>query len=227
MSTLPRSYPGLAALPLDGRALLALPPPAELEPEAFAERLYGMLAPLAQRDPLAGWSLLIYVNAIGAMFELVEDWVRDTPAGVGWSLLLDLNRCPPEALPWLAQFVGVRLLPDSTPEEQRARIASTDGWARGTPASMRGAAVATLTGRQRVIFRERYGDPYALDVFTYTAETPDPAATLAALLSQKPAGIVMTYEAQDGQDYQLVKDTHATYADVRAAYSNYSYMVAG
>jgi Phage tail protein (Tail_P2_I) len=202
-------------------------PPPDLAPDSFAARLYAALGPLAQRDPEAAWSLLIYVNAIGTMFQVLDVYVRDTPEGPGWSPLLDLDRCPAEALPYLAQFVGVRLLPGATEEESRARIASTDGFKRGTPAAMRGAAIDTLTGAKRVVFRERYGDPYALDVLTFTSETPDPAMTLRALVSQKPGGIVLSYRAGDGQDYQLVKDTHATYADVKAAYATYSYMIVG
>src|SRR5215467_11358862 len=87
-------------------------PPADLTPDTFAERLYDMLAPLAQQDPHNAWALLIYINAIGLMFQEVEDLVRDSPEGPGWSELLDLNRAPTQALPWLAQLVGVRLLPD-------------------------------------------------------------------------------------------------------------------
>ena len=85
--------------------------PPELEPQPFAARLYLMLGPLGQNDPSYSWSLLTFVNAATLAFEQVEAWVRDTLAGPGWSLLLDADRCPPEALGWLGQFVGVRLLP--------------------------------------------------------------------------------------------------------------------
>lgn len=213
-------------LPLSRLAQLPDPPP-DLEPDTFAGRLYDALLPLAQHDPEAGWSLLIFVNAIGTMYEMVEDLVRDTPDGPGWSPLMDLERCPDEALGWLAQFVGVRLLPGHTPDQDRQRIASTDGFHRGTPAAMRGAAQATLLPPATVVFRERYGDPYFLDVYTFDDETPDPALTERALIAQKPGGIVMTYRHMDGQDYQLVKDTHATYAAAKAAYPTYAQMKLG
>ncbi len=209
-------------------ALLDAAPPSALTPETFAARLYALLEPLAQLDADAGWSLLILCNAIGAMFQEVEDWVRDTPAGPGWSLLLDLTRCPDEALGWLAQFVGVRLLPGMSADDQRAFIASTDGWRRGTRASMIGAAQSTLTGAQTVVFRERDHDPsdspdyaYYLTAYTYTDQTPDSAATLRALLAQKPGGIVLTYTVADGQDYALLKSSVATYAIVKSTYSDY------
>jgi hypothetical protein len=156
-------------------------PPAALTPDSFAERLYTMMEPLARQDFDNAWSLLTYCNAIGSMYQLVDDWVRDTPDGPGWSLLLDLDRCPAVALPWLAQLVGVRLLAGSTEADQRARIASTDGFKRGTVAAMRGAAQPTLIGSQTLLFRERSGDTavspdyaYYLDVTTYANETPWP-----------------------------------------------------
>jgi hypothetical protein len=218
----------LSAVQLD----LRTDPPPELEPETFSQRLYDSMAPVAQEDEFNQWALLIFINGIGVMFQLLEDWARDTPDGPGWSLLLDLNRCPDIALPWLAQFVGVRIIRGSTPDEMRARIASTDGFRRGTVAAMTGAAKATLTGNQRLIFRERdgveMGHPespeyaYCLKVATWESETPDPAATLAALLSQKPGGILLDYNPATMQDYAQVKLNNATYAVVKSRYIDYA-----
>lgn len=233
MSPLPRSYPELQRYP----ALRSLgpqePPPLDLVPETYSARLYEMLGPLAQWDPQAAWSLLILVNAIGSGlgFQLVEDLVRDTPEGPGWSALLDVERCPEIALPWLAQLVGVRLPPGLSEADQRARIRSTDGFRRGTRAAMIGAARATLTGGRTVLFRERdgagHGYPaspdyaYVLTVHTYTSETPNPTATLNALLAQKPGGILMFYTAIDGQDWQQLRDNWANWGAVKTGYSDW------
>jgi hypothetical protein len=140
----------------------------------------------------------------------------------------------------------------------RQRIASTDGFRRGTVAAMTGAARATLTGLQRVDFRERTGGPlgapqtyaqlktgnptyaamkanysdylhaggspdyaYYLQVRTYTSETPDFTATRNALLSQKPAGLVLDFDHVAGQTYAQVKAGYATYAALKAAYPDY------
>jgi hypothetical protein len=110
----------------------------------------------------------------------------------------------------------------------RQRIASTDGFQRGTVAALRGAAQATLTGAKTVLLRERDHDPadtpnyaYYLTVTTYTSQTPNPAATLAALLAQKPGGIVLTYHTLAGQDYLTLRTNHATYNDVRTTYASY------
>jgi hypothetical protein len=215
MST--RLLPGPRTLPV---------PPAALTPDTFAARLYGMLEPLAQYDPLNGWALVILLNAIGAEYQLVEDYVRDTPAGPGWSLLLDLNRCPSEALGWLAQFVGVRLLPGASDADSRHRIANVSGWWRGTPATIQQAAWRTLTGQARVYLTERDGDPYTLTVLTYSHETPNPAATEAAILAEKPAGIILNYVCQSGQLYSRVVTRVATYAALDAYYTSYAQMLA-
>jgi hypothetical protein len=203
-------------------------PPDELAPQPFGQRLYGMLAPLAQYDPSYGWSLLIFVNAATLAYEQVEAWVRDTPDGPGWSLLLDVNRCPPEALPWLAQLVGVRLLASDDDATDRERITATDGFNRGTPAAIKAAAQATLTGNRSVFVTERAHDPadtpnyaYYLAVQTYAGQTPNPAATLTALQLQTPAGIILTYTCTTGQIYSQVVTGHATYAALKAAYPTY------
>jgi hypothetical protein len=206
------------------RAVLT-PPPA-LAPASFAARLYNALGPLAQYDPTNGWSLLILCNAIGQGFQLPDTWLRDTPDGPGWSLLLDVNRCPTEALGWLAQLVGVRLLPGASDSDSRHRIANVSGWWRGTPANIQQAAWRTLTGQQRVYLYERDPDAYALTVVTYSSETPDPAATEAAILAQKPAGIVLTYICQTGQVYSQVVTRFATYAALDAAYADYALVLA-
>lgn len=229
-----RAYPGLERVPRRRALPRDLPaPPAGLAPATFAGRLYDMLAPLAEQDPTSGWSLLILCNAIGTGYQLVEDWVRDTPDGPGWSLLLDVDRCPPEALPWLAQLAGVRIPAGMTGDaNRRAWIKSTDGFSRGTRAALLGAARATLTGAQRLIFRERdgaaHGHPaapdvaYYLTVYSYASETPNPTATLNAILAQKPGGIVLFYSAVTMQDYQNVKTTNATYAVVKSTFRDYA-----
>jgi hypothetical protein len=200
------------------------PPPAALAPDSFAGDLYASLDPLTAQEPNVGWSLLILCNAIGTMFQMVDDWVRDQPEGPGWSLLLDINRCPPEALGWLGQFVGVRIPGGLTDAQQRAWILSMIGFRRGTPAAMISAVQATLTGTKAVTLVERDGDPYYMTVKTNTAETPNAAATNAAILSQKPAGLTLgTSGSQPGaQTWATLKTKNATWAVELTKYGNWS-----
>lgn len=68
----------------------------------------------------------------------------------GWSQMVDIDRCPAYALPWLAQFLGVRLA--STPSTPGERIAAVEKistrslFQRGTPASIVNILVASING---------------------------------------------------------------------------------
>lgn len=204
-------------------ATLAVTPPPTLE--AFAANLYASLAPLAWMDDQAEWSLAKFSGAFGEMFQAVEEVARDTSEGPGWSAVVDLTRSPTAWLGWLAQFVGVTIPGELTDAQARAWIASTDGFRRGTVAALRGALAPTLTGTKAVYFRERYpNDPYGLQVITRVAETPNPAASEAALLAQKPGGIVLTYRVIEAWDYTEMTRRGGTYADQTATYSTYLFL---
>lgn len=200
---------------------------------SFAQRIYNDLAPLAYDDANHNWALAYYVDVFGQMFQIVEDYSRDDQVAdaPGWSVILDINRAPSSALAWLAQFVGVQLQVGLSDAAQRARIQGTDGWRRGSPASMVAAAQQYLTGAKTVIMRER--DPvacpsqpaYGLTIITYTSQTPDSAKVLAALIAQKPAGIVLNYRTAAGQDYQSLVTHHALYSNVFADYVTYQGIV--
>lgn len=163
----------------------------------------------------------VFVGALALPFEEVNGYVRDSDAGPGWSMFLDVDRCPFKALPWLAQIVGVTLPSDVTDGQARALIRATGGFQRGTVAAIRGAAQPLLTGTQTVIVEERTDSAYTLTVITYTSETPDPAAVEAAIRAQKPAGLVLTYLNVAGQTYRELLTNHPTYQDVLDTYSTY------
>jgi hypothetical protein len=188
-------------------------------------RLRERTQPLAPDDVANGYAHAFLCEAIGLMLAQVGevfDPEGDTPP---LAPILDVDQCPPWALPWLAQLVGVRLPTGLAPDDARLLIQTAAGFQRGTPAAMRSAAQATLTGALTVWFRERDGgDAYALEVVTRTADTPDPAATLAALMSQKPGGIVLRYRVVDGWDYQQMTTEGGTYAEQSLAFATYRYL---
>lgn len=164
---------------------------------AVAETWYDELQVTQPGDPDRGWPLLILLGALGIAFGPLHDIVRDTDAGPGWSQVMDPDRCPGWALPWLAQFAGVRLTASMPESEQRARITSPPAFERGTRAAMRAAATPYLTGTQQVRIIERDGGAYNVTVITSTSETPDPAVVEAAVRAQKPAGLLLTYLTSD------------------------------
>lgn len=116
----------------------------------------------------------------------------------GYSVFLDIDRCPAIALPWLAQFKGV-VIPDGlTVQEQRNWVRTAEGQRRGTVDALVAAAKRHLTGTKTVRVLERVGgNAYALTVITRTSETPDPATTLADIVAAKRIGILLTHVVSD------------------------------
>lgn len=165
---------------------------------AVTEALYDELHVAQPGDDQRGWPLLILLGAIGHAFGPLHDLVRDTDDGPGWSAALDPARAPSWALPWLAQFAGVRLTDGLAEAQQRAQITDPPAFERGTKDAMIAAAAPTLAGSAPVIrFYERNPGPYEILVVTSTGATPDPAGTLRALRSQKPAGLILTHLVSD------------------------------
>ena len=134
------------------------------------------------------------------LFQIVEDWASDTDDGKpGYSLLVDPLRVPVQLIPWLAQFVGVKIVSGATEQQQRDQLTGLGNWKRGTVAALQNAVALVLTGSQTVQIKERDTSPYHLQVLTYANETPDQNAVNAAILSQKPAGLQYTYVYFSGQ----------------------------
>lgn len=178
-------------------------------------------------DPKNPTDIILFCLAVGDMFQEVENLSADTDAGPGWSMILDVDRARSSDLGWLAQWIGVRLLPSLSDAAQRARIKATDGFKRGSPDAIIGAARQFLTGPQTVILRERDAaacaaqPAYGLTVITYTSQTPNPALVQAAVRAQKPAGLVLNFEVVPGQDYLSLRNNTSDYNFMKAHYPNY------
>ena len=171
----------------------------------WAERLRERTEPLAPDDERYRYAHARLCGAFAEALERVAE-IYDPEEGLPGSPLVDVDRCPDWALPWLAQLVGVTIPAGMPTETVRAGIRDVAGWKRGTVAALRAAAGFHLTGGKTVIFRERDPDspdpPYTLEVVTRYAETPDAGAVLGELLRQKPAGLVLKYRTVTGWDYQ-------------------------
>lgn len=163
-----------------------------------AEDLYARLAPLAWRDEELGWPLLLYCGAVTSGFGEVELLARDTGGVPGWSAVMDPAAAPEKWLAWLGQFAGVRRGPGMDAAGFRDVIRLRPQFRRGQPAAIAAAARPTLTGSRRVTLVERNGGAYRLLAVTFAAETPDPAATAAALTAAKPAGLALTHRVDPG-----------------------------
>lgn len=166
----------------------------------FAEELYENCVGWAYADEQNGWVLLHLCEAIARPYRLTDEIANPPVEGRGpWETLLDIDHTPPEFLPWLGQFVGIRpvQLVGLDEAQQRDFIRACSAYRRGTPAAMVAAAQVHLTGTRQVRMIERDESAYRLTVLTRTSETPNPAAVERAIRSQKPAGIVLNYIVSD------------------------------
>lgn len=191
--------------------------------EATAD-LYEALEPFAALDSDAtGWALLNLCAAIcSTPIDQIHGYVTDTDDRPGWGIVLDPTDAPDEVLDWLAQFVGTVLTPSMDTAAKRAAILLPRGFRRGTPEALEQAVAATLTGPQTVLVDERWtGDAYKLRVRTLASETPDEPATLAAVISQKPIGIVLTYLRITGQDWGDLQLDHASWTAKMSDYATW------
>lgn len=197
-------------------------PPAHPPINEVGEMLYTALDAFTDKDEENGWALLRFCEAIGNMYTEVNDLVSDTDEGIGWSSIMDVERAPTKWLGWLAQFIGVTLVAGLDDAAQRQRIVETDGFKRGKPSAIQGAARTKLIGTQTVYLIERHGSVARTTVSTLPAETPDPAAVLEAILEQKPAGDLFSHALVQLGDWDTVRDTHADWTDVSNTFANWN-----
>lgn len=192
----------------------------------FTEEWYAQLEPVQYAEVQHDYPLLRFLNAMGLNFQEIEDYSTELGSEIPWSLLIDVDRSPLKALPYLAQFVGVRFPTGLTEAQQRQRIKDAPNLRRGSPAAMVAAAQTYLTGNKTVILRERYlGNAYRIQVTTYTSQTPSQAIVETALRSQKPGGIILEYQVMPGQDWQTLVDTRATWQVVINTYPTWDSVI--
>jgi hypothetical protein len=145
-------------------------------------------------------------SAIG--IQAIDNIVRDTSYAPGWSVLLDVGRCPTYALPWLGQFVGVRFAAPTSDATMRSTIVNLPATKRGT--------------RQQIqtIIDQEIANPLAEPIiFERTAWdgtnfTPDPYA----ITIQYSASAIGAFT------YQTIFADYSSYAAVEAGFMDYGAM---
>ena len=96
--------------------------------------------------------LLSNVSVLDLVAQMAQDNIgvdgtkdyTNYPTAPGWSQILDIDRCPQYALPWLAQFVGVELNPNWTAAQSRTAISQRVNFQRGTVLNLTRALVDTV-----------------------------------------------------------------------------------
>jgi hypothetical protein len=192
-----------------------------------ADRVYKRLEPIAHGDEDTGYMLYGLVEALTLPQDPLEEIVREDDTHPAWTRAVDPYEVPLWALPWLANLVGVEWAGASS-EALRTKTIERPNYRRGTVPAIRSAAQTTLTGTKTVFVGARDGgSPWRMSIGTLATETPNPAWTLAAILSEKPAGTILealvdladwTYLAiwASYQDIAEVDATFATYTDLTA-----------
>ncbi len=134
----------------------------------------------------------------------------------------DEYTAPFDRLAWLAAMAGVDLstIPDS---RKRAVLADPDYRYRGSETAIRKRVGETLTGARSVeITCPLSGDPDAISVTTFASQTPDAAATEAAIRAEIPAWMAATIVTNAaGQSYTNLAADYATYGVMTATGKSY------
>jgi hypothetical protein len=170
-----------------------------------------------------------YLEVVGEMFSEVELFSADdeTTGEPGWSIMFDPDRCPVQALPYLAQYVGEEIPAGLSEALTRERIRDRANQLRGTPWSIFAAAQRSLIGSRLVSLVERDGvggtdDPDRITVMTYTDQTPDPAQVEADVRSVLDADLELNYVVATGESWQQVSDTYADWNAVEAGNADWA-----
>lgn len=142
------------------------------------ESIYESLGPWQRRDTALGntvdrWDLLHLCESMGQSLQKLDDVIRDRGETPGWAVVMDPDEAPAEWLPWLGQFVGVRLPEGEGDAESRVRIKTTPNFHRGGPDAMRNDVGATLSGDKQVYLVEKVGDAYHFTVAVRQTEAPE------------------------------------------------------
>jgi hypothetical protein len=194
--------------------------------EAQVEEYVYRLLPDYIRDTDAG-TLATFLgkataSAMGPALRLADQGDPDTSV-TGTAELANPAAAPRTWLAWLAWLVGIDLdgIPDA--ERRTAISLSSSLQRRGSKRAIIRATQRTLSGSQscRVYWNLSTTDPYLITVVTLTAQTADAVATLAAAVTEKPAGIDLELQTVTGATYAELASEYADYDAVAAAFTDY------
>jgi len=198
-----------------------LPPPAD-DGSNLWELLYESMGFHRDADEANDFALRKFCEAWCAPLQPIYDLVRERADGTPpWGILFDVDNCPAECLPYLAQYVGVVLTPEMSEEQIRAELKEPTGWKRGQPEAIRIALRRTLTGDEPlVIIRPRTPEVGHHYIRTLLSQTPEPERTERVLREKLlPAWELLDYAAIDGVTVLDVASSAkwTTVADLAAA----------
>ncbi len=127
-------------------------------------------------------------------------------------------------LAWLGWLVGIDTANLSDADRRDAVAHASTLQRRGSAAAIRKAVARTLTGTKSVrVFHNLTGlDPYLITVLVRTSEVVDVDDTLAAALSEKPAGAELDLQQTvSAAIYADLPDNFTDYADLASGLADY------
>lgn len=216
------------------------------------EDVYGRLPFYVRSDDEAGdYPLLSWLSGAGEQAASSYDLLRisDPATSVSGTCEIANPEYAPRAwLRWLGWLVGIdtSTLADAIVRDTVTDVATSQR--RGTVAAIKAVTARTLTGSRDVFvvtnpptagtsytyeetgevyessdtYDSATHDPYHIIVVTWTSQTPDDAATLAAAYSEKPAGCTMDLQVLDGLTYTQLAAAYATYDAMTGTGLSYS-----
>ena len=130
---------------------------------------------------------------------------------------------PFDRVAWLAAMAGIDISTVASDARKRAVIGDAAWRYRGTVQAIRTRVAETLTGAKNIEIVTNYGgDPDAISVTTFASQTPDEAATEAAIRAEIPAWMEATIVTNAaGQSYANLAADYATYGTMTATSKTY------
>jgi tail protein P2 I len=210
---------------LDPPESTPLPPTAD-DGSNLWELLYNSLGYHRDLDEATGFQLRKACEAWCSPAQDIYDIVRERSDSPSWAILLDPDRCPAAALPYLAQYVGVVITPEMSEQQIRNEIKEPTGWARGRPPAIRIGTRRTLEAVEgeelMVIIRARTPEVGHHYVRTLLSQTPDPERTEWVLINKLiPAWEKLDYDAIDGVTFADITAKFATFGDLAAVFPTF------
>ncbi len=189
-------------------------PRTEVEQRDYVYRLLPDYVRLDDDGTLASFMGYATTSAMGPALRLADEADPDTSVS-GTAEIANPAVAPRPWLLWLAWMLGLDISAIPADEQRAAVPQAALLRQRGTKAAIRRAVQRTLTGSKscRVYWNLSTSDPYLITVVTLTAQTPDSAASLAAALTEKPAGL----------DLEVQDTTGATYDELALEYTGQDY----
>lgn len=202
---------------------------------AVGEDIYSSHRAVAFADQDNGWALAHLCEAEGRMWQPIDDLIRDSDAGPGWSSVMDVDRAATENLPFLGQFVGVRQLAGLSDTDQRDAIRRRDGFWRGRPEAIVARGQRYTVDGQGVSIRERYDPslgagvdaPYHLQVRVKRSKlrAGQEAEMRKYVLAGIPGALKCDITVSDDRDFDDVAATWATFDDVLTGVTDFDHLL--